>query len=462
MNTSTDPILRGALLALSLLLLTTGCCTDPVNGDTYFCLNELSDSEEGELGQSYAPNFVAEFGGEYPDPELQSYLSEIVIDQMARKSHRPNLPWRFRILNTSQINAFALPGGQVFVTRGLLARLETEAQFAHLMGHELGHVSHKHSSRGQGRAILFGLLLGVVGELEGELSDSDFPIATTTLGIAGQLTLLRFSRQQELESDERGVDYAILAGFDPRRGADTFRLFLELKQQSGKGESMIDGLLSTHPLDSTRISGIEEYIEENYPGISSRGLVVSGSRWSGMLGRVRAAQEGYDEYDAAARLIGEVQQGNASVSSLDEAEARLRKGMKKLPGHAPFPLGLAFVELARDKKSAALRQLDSAVSLDPDLYGARVLRGKVQIDLGRARAALPDLEAAMRLFPANPQPHLYLGQASEALGDLAGAIRAYEATLERVSEGSDIHARASERLAVLRGASSATGAASNF
>lgn len=439
------------VLLLGILTFAAGCCIDPVNGDRYFCLSELSDVEEGRLGESYAPNFVAEFGGEYPDPDLHAYLDEIVIDRMALKSHRPDLPWRFRILNTSQINAFALPGGQVFVTRGLLAKLQTEAQFAHLMGHEIGHVSHKHSSRGQGRALLFGILLGVVGELEAELSDAEFPLATTTLGIAGQLTLLRFSRDQELESDALGVDYAVSAGYDPRRGTDTFRLFLSLKQEAGQGESFIDGLLSTHPLDSTRIEEIEGYISDNYPGIESRDLTVSGPRWQNMIAGVRRAQGAYDEYDVAARLIAEVQQGEGSEASLDEAEERLRRGMRQLPGHAPFPLGLAFVELAREDTRRALTHADRAVTLDPDLYGARVLRGKLQLDLGRAQAAIPDLEAAQQLFPFNPQPFLYRGQAAEALGDVSGAIAAYEATLERVAEGTEIHTRARQRLEALRG-----------
>ncbi|MEE8142004.1 MAG: M48 family metalloprotease, partial [Planctomycetota bacterium] len=205
------------VLALLNALLLVGCCTDPVNGEKFFCT--MTESQEAQIGAEYAPNFIAENGGLYPDQELQDHLRKIVIENMAKKSHRPQLPWEFSLLNTSQINAFALPGGKVFVTRGLISKLESEAQFAHLMGHEIGHVSHRHAARGQGRNALYVLLVGAAVAADQQLSDPDDPpIISTTVGALGFLTLLKFSRDQELQADQRGVDYAILAGYDPREG----------------------------------------------------------------------------------------------------------------------------------------------------------------------------------------------------------------------------------------------------
>ncbi|MCA8960563.1 MAG: M48 family metalloprotease, partial [Planctomycetes bacterium] len=287
------------LLVSFLALTVSGCCTDPVNGESYLCFGEPSDQEEAQIGASYAPSFIAESGGLYPDRALHDYLNHIVIDKMARHTQRPNLPWEFHILNTSQINAFALPGGQVFVTRGLLARLDSEAQFAHLMGHELGHVTHKHSVRGQTRATLFGLLVGAVGVAESSIGDPDSPqYVTTAVSGLGQLTLLKFSRDQELQSDCRGVDYAVAAGYDPREGKKTFEMFLALKQQAGQGESLIDGLLSTHPLDSTRIEQIDAYIAETQPELP-QGLVVNEPHFQDLMTDVRGAQAVYDDHDRA-------------------------------------------------------------------------------------------------------------------------------------------------------------------
>jgi predicted Zn-dependent protease len=435
------------LVLLAAVAATSGCCIDPVNGDRYFCLGEMTDAEEAELGRSYAPNFIAQSGGIYRDAELHAYLDGIVVGKLAKVSHRPGLPWEFHILNTSQINAFALPGGQVFVTRGLLTQLDTEAQFAHLMGHEVGHVAHKHSSRGQGRQALFGILVGVVTEVESRATDGDgLAIASTAVGVAGQLTLLHYSRGQELESDERGVDYALRAGYDPREGKKTFETFLRLKQSSGRGESRIAGLLSTHPLDSTRIAALDGYIAREVPDLGSRTLVVDRPGWDAQLARLRAAQPSYDEHDAAiALLVRHRESGEARL--LDEAEAKLRAAAARLPGEASFPLGLAHVEIARGRPSAALAHLDRALQLDGEEYGARFTRGEVRLGEGDAAGAREDLTVAARLYPLSPHPRLLLGAAAERLGDREGASRSYREALERAEPGSEPHRRASEKLA---------------
>jgi len=442
-------ILAAALSALIATATLAGCCTDPVNGDRYFCLADMSDAEEGELGRSYAPNFIAQSGGVYPDAELQAELGAIVIGKLAAASQRPALPWEFHILNTSQVNAFALPGGQVFVTRGLLATLESEAQFAHLMGHEIGHVAHKHSSRGQGRQALFGVLVGVVSEVESRLTDGDgLAIASTAIGVGGQLALLRFSRGQELQSDERGVDYALACGYDPREGKKTFETFLAMKRASGRGESLLEGLLSTHPLDSTRISALDAYIARTCPDAASRGLVIESPRWDGLLARVRSAQEAYEEHDAAIEMLVR-QRETGEKELIDQAEAKLRAGGKELPGHAAFPLGLAYVEVERGNVSAALPHLDRAIALDGDHYAARLMRGQLRLERGDPAAAREDLAAAERLFPMSPHPRLYLGRAAEALGDRDGARRKYLETQERSERGSDAYETAAERLSQL-------------
>ena len=438
-------------LGLIFFSLLVGCCTDPVNGDRYFCLSEMSDSDEAKLGRRSAPNFIAQSGGIYRDPELTAYLNSIVIDDLARQSHRPGLPWKFHILNTSQVNAFALPGGQVFVTRGLLVHLDSEAQFAHLMGHEIGHVSHKHASRGQGRKVLFGVLLGIVSEVESHVSGGDgLAIASTALGMAGQLTLLRYSREQELESDARGVDYALLAGYDPREGRKTFETFLRLKQAAGRDENLIEGLLSTHPLDSTRIAAIDRYIEHDAPDVASRSLRIDGPRWGDLIARVKGVQEAYAEHDAAIALLVDYREA-ADPRLLERAEAKLRGAANRHPEQAPFPLGLGLVEIARERPEAALAHLDRAVTLDGESYGSRFTRGQVRLELDDPTGAREDLLAAANLFPLSPHPRLLLGDAAERLGDFDEAMRRYRETIERSERGSEPYGKAAERLRELEG-----------
>ncbi|MEM7164513.1 MAG: M48 family metalloprotease [Planctomycetota bacterium] len=449
---------RLALLGFALIgLVATGCCIDPINGEQYFCLTDMSEEQEIELGRAYAPDFAAQSGGAYPDAELQRYLTAIVLD-LAANSHRPGLPWNFTILNTSQINAFALPGGEVFVTRGLLARLDTEAQFAQLMGHEIGHVTHRHAVRGQNRAALFQLILGAAALADQHLTDPDSPplIAGAT-GMIGQLAMLHYSREQELQSDSRGIDYAIASGYDPREARKTFELFLELKQASGHTQGLVEELLSTHPPDEKRISEIDEYIAHEYPHTPVDTLVVSGRGWAGHKSRIRAAQQSYAKLDEALALVEKARAEN-QLGHLDQAESLIREGGAALTGHAPFPAALGLIALERDDTNEASLQLDRACRLDPDYFQGRYYRGLVHLRRKAYTEAASDMTAANRLYPSNPLPCYHLGAIAENEGKKDAAIEWYGAVIGRSTAESRVHQLASERLAELQGETTAVAA----
>ena len=210
-------LLIGVGVALSL---SSGCMTDPVTGRRSLGLVNPTDDEEVLQGRQYAPSFVAEYDGVYPDAEAADHLAGIVR-RIGALSHRPRLPYRFTLLNSSVPNAFALPGGEVFMTRGLLARLGEEAQFAVVMAHEIGHVNHRHSVKAMNDALVVGLGTSV---LAGTLRDEkDREVAAGLASAGGGLLLLRFSRDQELEADDRGAEYAYAAGYDPAGGRGSSR-----------------------------------------------------------------------------------------------------------------------------------------------------------------------------------------------------------------------------------------------
>ncbi|MFN0058316.1 MAG: M48 family metalloprotease [Planctomycetota bacterium] len=439
-----------AALLVSIACGLASCCLDPVNQSRYFCLGETSDEEEAAIGAEYAPNFIAESGGPYPDTELSSYLEQIVIDEMARKSHRPQLPWTFSVLNTSQINAFALPGGRVFVTRGLLAQLESEAQFAHLMGHEIGHVTHRHALRGQGRQLLFAVLIGTLGYVESAIIDEDSPPLITGIAAGvGLLGMLKFSRDQELESDCRGVDYALLAGYDPREGRKTFELFLRLKEQSGQSAGLIEGLMSTHPLDRDRIDGIDSYIAKAHPEVATRrDLKKSESSWTPQIARLKRDHAVYEEHDKALALIAKART-EKHEATLDEAETLLRKCVTQLPTHATFHVALGALALERNNPAAALPHLDRACTLDTNNFGAFLYRGVAARKRGERPAARADLERANALYPINPLPCYLLGLTAEEDRDSQAARTWYEKTMQLSPADSEVHKHANERLVAL-------------
>ncbi len=174
----------------------------------------LSESDEVKLGQETDPQIVKEYGI-YEDRKLTAYLNG-VCQHLGKISHRPNLTYHFKILDASVVNAFAVPGGYVYFTRGILATLNSEAELAGVMGHEIGHITARHSAQQYSRAQLAQIGLGV-GSL---LIDSSILTGLAQLGVG--MLFLRFSRDNERQADDLGVEYSSKADYDANQMADFF------------------------------------------------------------------------------------------------------------------------------------------------------------------------------------------------------------------------------------------------
>ena len=228
-----------SLLAVSLLL--PGCAVNPVTGKREVML--VSEGQELAMGKESDPAVVAQFGL-YQDQKLQQYINT-TGDKMGVISHRPELNYQFRIVDSPIINAFAVPGGYVYFTRGIMAHFNNEAQFAGVLGHEIGHVTARHSARQQTNSILS--QVGLMGAM----------IASPQLAQFGeqamqglQLLTLKFSRDDENQADELGVEYSTKIGYDAAEMADFFKT-LEREQQQAGGQAVPD-FLSTHPNPADR------------------------------------------------------------------------------------------------------------------------------------------------------------------------------------------------------------------
>ncbi|MFC1640247.1 M48 family metalloprotease [Gemmatimonadota bacterium] len=214
----------------------SGCARNPVTGGYELML--ISESQEIAMGQDYDPQIVGMFGL-HDDPGLQEAVSGIG-QQMAARSERPNLPWTFRVVDDPLINAFAVPGGFVYVTRGILAHFDSEAQLAAVLGHEIGHITARHSASQMSRQQIMQVGMGVGVMLAPQLADF------AGLASAGLSVLfLKFSRDNERQADDLGFRYMTDAGYDPRGMVD---VFVMLNRVSGGHEgSGVPNWLSTHP-----------------------------------------------------------------------------------------------------------------------------------------------------------------------------------------------------------------------
>ncbi|MEM1445845.1 MAG: M48 family metallopeptidase [Planctomycetota bacterium] len=259
------------LLPLVLLLsgpaALTGCVTNPATGKRVF--NTLSEEKEIEMGTAAAPQFIESNGGNIPDKRLLAYVRNLG-QELAAVSERPQLPWEFHVLDSSQINAFALPGGKVFMSRGLMERMTNEAQLAGVLGHEIGHVTSMHVGRRISQSQAIGVL-GIGLTIAGGVADEDW-VRGVGLGVMAGGTLVylpRFSRGNETEADALGVRYMTRLGYNPYGQVEVMQI---LKEASGGGSgNLLENMLATHPLPQQRIEDLDELIREQYPEAGSIG-----------------------------------------------------------------------------------------------------------------------------------------------------------------------------------------------
>ena len=273
--------MRRLLFALCFVTaLLPGCATvqNPVTGKAeHTVMDERSEMAEGAKAH---PQILAEFG-EYKDPKLQAYVNE-VGQRLAKASHRPELDWHFTVLDTPDVNAFALPGGYVYVTRGIMAYMHSEADLAGVIGHEIGHVSARHGSQRATRqqtagiGVLAATLLGVVLEAGG-LPGAASAASQASQGLAAGY-VAKYSRGQESQADKLGAEYLSRVNYDPHKMVDVIKV-LENQERFAADQARAEGRaprqggsdwLASHPSNEQRLRDIAE-IANQYQAKASYG-----------------------------------------------------------------------------------------------------------------------------------------------------------------------------------------------
>jgi predicted Zn-dependent protease len=239
------------VVAAGLALVPSGCARNPVTGKSELAL--VSESQEIQMGQESAQQ-VAQSIGYYDDPKVQAYVSGIGM-KMAKASERPNLPWEFHVVNDASVNAFALPGGFIFVTRGLMTSINDEAELATVLGHEIGHVTNRHSVQQISKAQVAQLGLGL-----GSILSSD---VARVAGLASQglsVLFLKYSRDAENQADLAGFRYALGQNYDVREMSNVFQTLDRISNASGGGGRLPEWL-ATHPNPGTRIENTQARLD---------------------------------------------------------------------------------------------------------------------------------------------------------------------------------------------------------
>lgn len=279
-----------ALFLFVLAMGQTACSVNPATGSRSLTL--MSWDQEKAMGAEAAPQFTAEFGGPVPDESLQRYVDQVGQRLVAQiEPGVPDLDWEFTLLDSEVINAFALPGGKVFITRGLASRFNSEAQLAGVLGHEVGHVTARHGNQRVSKQIGFNVLLGAAAVGVG-VADSDSDIrrygqyAVPALAVGGNVVLLKYGRDEESEADQLGVRYMARAGYHPIAQREVMEILAEAGGTSG---GRPPEWLSTHPFPETRIARLNQIVSEQYPDADTNPAYTRGEQayQSNMLSRLR-------------------------------------------------------------------------------------------------------------------------------------------------------------------------------
>ncbi len=233
-----------------MMMVGYACVVNPVTGKKQISL--MSEQQELALGKQSDPSIVAHFG-KYDDDKIQAFINE-KGKEMAAISHRPDLPYEFKVLDSPVINAFAVPGGYVYFTRGILAHFNNEAEFAGVLGHEIGHITGRHSALAQTKQMLG--QLGFLGAMIALPGAREF---AQPLSQGMQMLFLKHSRDHESQSDKLGVEYSTAVGYDAHQMADFFNT---LKRKQVEAGVNIPTFQSTHPDPGDRFNRVHSMAED--------------------------------------------------------------------------------------------------------------------------------------------------------------------------------------------------------
>ncbi len=412
-------VLERGILLFSILWF-AGCVANPVTHQQQFIL--MGESQEVQIGNEAYPVYTQMSSGLFKDDALQAYVQNVGL-RLARVSHRPQLPYAFNLVNASELNAYALPGGKISITRGLLSRMNNEAELASVLGHEIGHVAARHAASAYTRQV-FASVINVAGTMAIEASGVQGGNLLREAGmIATNLSLMRYSRDQERQSDELGLEYLVRAGYNPEGFVQTMEI---LMQDHNREPSKLESYFSSHPLTTERINTARQRVASYDAGLKTESRLQT-EPFMNATKHLRSLLPAYGKMDEGMKLLT-ANNPNAAITPLEEAT-------RLAPDQALIWVNLAVAEASLEHYDQAMTTSEKAVALYPDLYQARYISGVLSFHGGRYEQSLNHLNIAGRLVPDQPQVFFWQGRDHEALGRRDQAARQYSAVLKQVQKG---------------------------
>ncbi len=407
----------GVLVSGQLL---SACAVDPVTGRRQFMM--MSESEEIALDRQRAPYQFSSDYGVLQDTNLNRYINE-VGRKLAARSHRPQMPFSFRGVNTPSINAYAFPGGSIATTRGILVELENEAELAALLGHEIGHVCARHTAEQSSKGMLTNIFV------------TGAAIATSAVGFGGAANLVQnlggigagallahYSRDNEREADALGMEYMTKAGYSPQ---GMVGLMDVLQRNKKNNPSAVQVMFATHPMSDERLATAQREATTTYRRYLTNPLM----------------EERYKDTTAALRsvkpAITALQNGSTAMAkkNYQTAQQQFASALQIMPQDYTALVMMATCRFAMDQMVAAEQFARKATIVYPAEPQAHIITALVSINNTKYEQALEHLTAYDALLPGNPLILFYKGICLEQMQRTREAAVQYAGFLKQVRSG---------------------------
>ena len=413
------------IAVIVLAACASGCAVNPVTGKPDFMV--VSETQEIALGeQNYAPMQQAQGGAFDIDPQLTAYVKE-VGNKLAAVSDRP-LPYEFVVLNNSVPNAWALPGGKIAINRGLLTELQSEAELAAVLGHEIVHAAAKHSAQQMSRSVILQSAVLATAMVTGDNNFGQFAVGSAAVG--AQLLSSTYGRSAELESDKYGMTYMSRAGYDPAGAVALQETFVRLSE--GQDSDWLSGLFASHPPSRARVDANIRTAERLPPG-GTLGV----ERYRGAMQKTMAVKPAYDAYDDGRKALAEENTG--------QALALAEKAIELFPDEGHFYALRGDIRAVDGKYDMAVKNYDSAIHRRDNYFYYYLRRGLAEKEQGDLDGAVSDLERSIDMLPTGPA-HFALGDIEAQRGNEQRAMEHYAIVAKSGGEMGKAASRKLQRL----------------
>ncbi|QJB55584.1 M48 family metalloprotease [Pseudodesulfovibrio sp. zrk46] len=408
----------GGMTALGVAL--GGCAKNPVTGRSQFML--VSEEQEIAMDKQASPHQLSNDYGAVQEEALNEYVTSVGA-RLAKTSHRPDMPYSFRVVNANYVNAYAFPGGTIAATRGIMLELDNEAELAGLIGHEVGHVNARHTASRMSNQQAVTILAGVGGAAVGAIYGNEWgALAGGLAGIGTGLLLASYSRDDERQADALGMEYMTKAEYNPDGMVGLMDM---LNDQHDREPSTMEVMFSTHPMSSERLATAKKAAYTQYASASE--YRVYRERYMDNTASLRKIAPAIEDLQDAEKLMAQ--------KKYDEAEGKCQSALKVAPNDYAALMIMSKCQVAKANYAGAVPYATKAREVYPSEGQAMQFNGLLMVRNKNYAAAFDNFNAYDQQLPGNPYTAFYKGYSAENMGDRRTAAENYIRFLKQVNQG---------------------------